>query len=113
MKEVGDTSKVEAFSHDEVRKQLLQIDAEILRLYDLPPRLERQLLDFFKGEDRAGVPVKFSRYYPEDFRPSIPLHMYISAEYQRSTVSALKKRWKPGESTAVQEALDLAVESFG
>ena len=35
---------------------MLQIDAEVLRLYDLPPRLERQILDLFAGWERQGVP---------------------------------------------------------
>jgi hypothetical protein len=31
---------------------LMQIDAAVLEAYDLPPKLERELLDYFRGEDR-------------------------------------------------------------
>ena len=63
---------------------LQRVDAEILRLYDFPPRLERQLLDLFSGYKRLGVPFDFRRYFPEDFEPHFPLHLYLSEEYQRS-----------------------------
>ena len=39
----------------EVRAALVRMDAEVLKLYDLPPRLERQLLDLFEGVERKGV----------------------------------------------------------
>jgi hypothetical protein len=64
---------------------MLQIDAEVLAAYNLPPRLERELLEYFAGHQRPG-PVKFDRYYPPDFRPAIPLRDYISAEFRGSTV---------------------------
>ena len=38
---------------------LFSIDAEILRLYDLPPKLERQLLDFFAGHQRKDLTPGF------------------------------------------------------
>ena len=33
-----------------------RIDAEVLRLYDLPAALERKVLDLFSGVHRRGVP---------------------------------------------------------
>jgi hypothetical protein len=56
-----------AFDQNTACRLLQHVDAEILRLYDLPPRLERQLLDLFSGFKRRGVPFNFSRYFPEDF----------------------------------------------
>jgi hypothetical protein len=91
---------------------LLRVDAEVLRLYDLPPRIERQLLDLFAGYRREGVPFPFDRYYPEGFRPSIPLHIYLSAEYARSTAGELRRQWKPVKSAAVLAALGSAVDAF-
>jgi len=91
---------------------LQHVDAEILRLYDLPPRLERQLLDLFSGFRRRGVPFNFSRYFPEDFKPYFPLHVYLSEEYQRSTAGALRKRYKPVTDPVILAALDHAVKAF-
>jgi hypothetical protein len=91
---------------------LQHVDAEILRLYDLPPRLERQLLDLFSGYERPGVPFDFRRYFPEDFEPHLPLHLYLSEEYQRSTAGALRRRYKPITDPAILDALEHAVEAF-
>jgi hypothetical protein len=65
------------------RRLLLEIDATILAGYDLPPRLEREVLDRFANGDRPG-PVRFESYYPPDFAPAIPLRRYLSAEYRNS-----------------------------
>jgi hypothetical protein len=73
------------------REIMLQIDAEVLAAYELPPRLERELLDYFAGHERPG-PVKFDRYYPPDFRPAIPLRDYISTEFRSSTVRSTLER---------------------
>jgi hypothetical protein len=91
-----------------IRKMLVRIDAEVLRLYDLPPRLERQLLDFFHGVERKGVGCTFGDYFPADFKPYIPLHEYISDDYRRSTAGELAKRFQPVRSKAALAALDLA-----
>lgn len=70
--------------NDAARSLLLQIDAIILRGYGLSPRLERQLLDYFRGDSRrVGFP--FGDYFPESFRSTIPLGLYISDEYKNST----------------------------
>ena len=37
---------------ERLKDLLVQIDAEVLRAYDLPPRLEHQLLEFFQGAER-------------------------------------------------------------
>jgi len=91
---------------------LLAMDAEVLRLYDLPPRLERQLLDLFTGHQRAGVPFPFTSYYPPEFRPYLPLHMIVSEDYERSTAGELRERVTPETSGTVLKALATAVESF-
>lgn len=44
-----------------------RIDAEVLRLYGLPPHLERQLLALFSGVERRGVPFEQNEYFPQDF----------------------------------------------
>ncbi len=65
-----------------LRNLLLQIDAVVLRAYNLPPRLERQLLDFFRNEKRP-VPFDFGNYFPDDFTPTIPLWRYVSPDFKQ------------------------------
>ena len=77
--------------YEEANKTLLQIDAQILKLYQLSPRLERKLLDFFWGHKRR-VPFNFSGYIPPTFESWIPLHVYISKEYQESTIRDTLRR---------------------
>jgi len=93
-------------------KGMLAIDAEVMRLYDLPPRLERQVLDLFDGWQRKGVDFTFTRYYPKAFRSSIPLHEYLSEEFQRSTVSFVSKWVEEVRSPEMIKALEKAVEAF-
>jgi hypothetical protein len=64
------------------RRILAQIDAEILRAYDLPPRLERELLDFFRNE-RRPTSVEFGDYFPHDFTPTIPFWRFISPDFNQ------------------------------
>ena len=75
---------------EEAKQVLLQIDALVLKGYNLPPRLERQLLDFFRGAKRP-VPFPFTEYFPKSFTPTIPLWMYISSEYKKCTVDYFLK----------------------
>jgi hypothetical protein len=91
---------------------LLRMDAEVLRLYQLPPRYERQLLDLFSGWRREGVPGRFDHYFPEDYEPCFSLHEYLSDEYRRSTAGELLKRYEPIKSPGLRRALDAAVEAF-
>jgi N-6 DNA methylase len=55
-----------------------RIDAEVLRLYELPPALERDLLDYFTGWRRADVPFNQERYFPEGFDEPISLSDLIA-----------------------------------
>ncbi|HUW99478.1 MAG: N-6 DNA methylase [Phycisphaerae bacterium] len=95
-----------------LRNLLLQMDAEVLRLYQLPPRYERQLLNLFSGWQREGVPCRFDRYFPEDYEPCFSLHEYLSDEYRRSTAGELLERYEPIKSPGLRRALDAAVEAF-
>jgi hypothetical protein len=96
----------------EARDRLLRVDAEILRLYELPPRLERQVLDLFAGWRRRGVPFAFERYFPADFEPCFPLYMYLSESYQHSTAGALRARYRPVTEPAILAALERAMQDF-
>ena len=96
----------------EVKRRMLAIDAEVMRLYDLPPRLERQVLDLFEGWERKGVDFKFDRYYPEGFESWIPLHEYLSEEYQRSTVPFVSKWVEEVRSPQIIKAFEKAADAF-
>ncbi len=97
---------------DYLCRLFLQIDAEVLRLYDLPPRLERELLDLFAGWPRPGVGFPFDRYYPPHFEPCFPLHEYLSDSFPQSTAGALRERHQDVVSSDISAAMQAAVEAF-
>jgi hypothetical protein len=82
-------------SEGELHNLLRRMDAEVLRLYSLPARAERMLLDLFRGQQRPGVPGNFTRYYPPEFDKPVPLYAYLSGAYQRAL---------NGEAPALPEA---------
>jgi hypothetical protein len=69
-------------SEAELHQRLMIMDAEVLRLYQLPARSERKLLKLFEGEQRPGVPITFSSYYPKGFKECVPLYVYLSDTFQ-------------------------------
>ncbi len=96
--------------NEKKRQCLVAIDAEILRLYNLPPRLEKTLLDFFEDIQRKGVDFEFDRYYPEGFDSYIPLYMYISKEFRNSSIENVKKWIENNRSPEVIEAFKTAAK---
>lgn len=96
-----------------IKQALLEMDAAVLTAYDLPARLERQLLDFFSGVERKGVGCPFDGYFPQDFRSIVPLYKYISSAYRGSTIGQVAERMKPGGSESVLQSLRSAAEAFG
>jgi N-6 DNA Methylase len=92
---------------------MIRIDAEVLIGYDLPPRLERQVLSLFEGEDRPGAP-DFSRYYPRDFDSALPLHRVLTDLGGRSRATRLLETVPIFHNEAITEVLDrVAVEFDG
>ena len=93
-------------AHDICARLLRLVDAEVLRAYDLAPRTERVLLDHFSGQRRPG-PVVFREYFPDSFKPWIPLHRYLSDEIglatARSTLSRLPVIDDPIISAALED----------
>lgn len=113
-------SVVPAPTDDDVRAALLAMDAAVLRAYDLPPRLERQLLDLFAGVERKGVGLDgpdgrstFRGYYPPGFTSALPLHMLISERFDRAAADKTAERFRPGESAYVREVLGAASVGTG
>jgi hypothetical protein len=70
---------------------LKQIDATVLSGYRMPPRIERQLLDFFRNQVRS-TKHRFSDYFPEDFAAYFSLSDYLSPDFASSTIGELLKR---------------------
>jgi len=93
---------------ESIREALLRMDAAVLQAYNLPPRLERQLLDRFAGVERKGVGCKFAGYYPAGFTSFFPLHYVISDSFKRAAADATYDRFKPGESEYVRKVLAAA-----
>jgi hypothetical protein len=91
-----------------VKARLLAMDAAVLQAYDLPPRLERQLLDLFTGVPRKGVGCTFTGYYPAGFSSCLPLHMLLSEDFERARADLTSDRFKPGGSEHVRQALAAA-----
>ena len=81
---------------------LMEIDGLILKAYDLPPRLERKLLECFRGRPRP-VPFDFPDYYPKDFSPCIPLHKYLEMDLKQASAGELLKGITPFDSEDMHE----------
>ncbi len=95
----------EATARERCRDLLLQIDAQVLLAYDLPVRVEHDLLDFFHGQARPGN-LDFHEYIPISFRPHFPLHMHVSGQIDRASASKTLERIKPvPQSPLIDEAL--------
>jgi hypothetical protein len=87
---------------------LTRIDAAVLEAYDLPPRMERELLEFFIHEKRP-VDHAWEHWLPERFEPFIPLHEFVSEQYQKATQPWTQEVFKPlppEEAEALREYMD-------
>lgn len=77
---VREAALAPAGSDEVLDSLLLKIDAEVLRAYDLPPRLERRLLDFFRGQEKDRRTFQpFTGWMPESFTAYVPLHEYLGS----------------------------------
>jgi len=72
---------------------LKRIDATVLTGYRMPPRIERQLLDFFRNQDRP-LRHSFSEYFPPDFSMYFSLSDYLSPDFSSATVGELLKQMR-------------------
>ena len=77
-----DGSSSEVVDEHTLHSLLRPPDAEVLRLYGLPARVEKKLLDLFADRVRPGVPGRFRGYYPTGFGQAIPLYAYLSDPFQ-------------------------------
>ena len=90
---------------DRCSQLVAAIDAEVLKAYDLAPRIERTLLDYFSGHSRLG-PVDFTEYFPATFHPFIPWHIYNSEDFNSATARYTLRRMPViPDSPLIAEAL--------
>ena len=88
-----------------------RVDTEVLRLYGLPPHLERQVLDLFSGVERRGVPFKQKEYFPESFTELSTLRelMAITADWEQTNerrAQLIEKKVKRNILTDEKNELD-------
>ena len=84
-----------------------RVDTEVLRLYGLPAKLERELLDLFYDVSRRGVPFTQERYIPRDCAAVETLHDFLrmTDEWERNEDrrSALIDRKLEGQLKPAEE----------
>ena len=86
-----------------------RVDAEVLKLYALPAELERELLDFFDGVPRVGVPFEQRGYIPISFRETQRLDDYLRTtdEWEQTDhrrCQLIEKRLQGGGRTKAEDA---------
>jgi hypothetical protein len=101
-------AKPKLFDDGELITLLHRIDAAVLKAYDLPPRLERELLELFRDTKRP-VGHQWTHWLPERFEPFIPLHEFVSEQYHKATQPWTQEVFKPlppEEVEALREYMD-------
>ena len=63
-----------------LRKLLLQVDCEVLKLYSLPSGLETSLLGLFTGCKRPGVPFTQETYLPPELEGRLTFSEFLQLE---------------------------------
>jgi hypothetical protein len=98
------TYKDQSLSSDELMQLHWQIDAEILHLYGLEPKVEAQILKLFTGVARGGVPFVQTSFLPREFNDPITLRELLKAVHQWQATNAVRgdliKRSVRGKLTA-------------
>lgn len=78
---------------DEPERLLLAIDALVLDGYRLPPRLETQLLEFFRGHNQERPTSHyFGDYLPPDCEVYFSLSQHLSSTFKDATAGEMRKR---------------------
>ncbi len=86
-----------------------RMDAAILLLYGLPVEVERELLDFFAGWARVGVPFEQDRYFPEGFDEAVSLadFLAITADWDATNKRRQELMEKAGRALPAEDATEL------
>ena len=98
-----------AAARETLRALHWRVDAEVLKLYSLPAALERELLDFFDGVHRIGVPFEQTAYIPSRFREANRLDDYlrITDEWEQTDdrrCQLVEKQFRGGGRNAKENA---------
>ena len=91
-------------AHAKCGSLLRLIDAEVLRAYDLSPRTERALLDYFSDQPRPG-PVSFKEFFPNWFKPHIPWYRYLSDEMEQASATSTLGRLPVIDDALISDAM--------
>ena len=90
-------------------QQLLnEIDEVILRAYDLPPKLQSELLEYFRGAERPTV-HPWRHWWPDAVTPSFNLTALRSQDLLRASGNWITRVFQPlpaHEARLLREALD-------
>ena len=68
-------------AEDQMQDVLTLIDAAVLEAYDLPPRLERELFEFFRGADRP-VAQAWRHWDEHNPAPGLTLAERVSGRFR-------------------------------
>jgi len=94
---------------------LWRVDAEVMKLYGLPPKLERRVLDLFLNVRRRGVPFNQPYYFPAHFKELNTLEelLSITADWEKHSERKLELIEKKIAKTASEmELAELARLKF-
>jgi hypothetical protein len=67
-------------SEQNITEAFIRLDAAVLEAYDLPARVQRQLLNQFQGWKRP-VAVPFTGYFPDHFKDVTTLKDFVAIQY--------------------------------
>ena len=78
-----------------------------MRLYGLPPEIERKLLTLFSGKERKGVPFKQVGYFPQSFEGlnTVAELLTVIADWEPKAVRKSELILKKAARTASSEDL--------
>ena len=99
---------VSAAFDERANRALYEVDAAVLQSYNLSPRLERRLLEFFRNEKRPTL-HDWTDWFPSEFQAYLPLHRYLSDEFKIASSGWVLRAFKPlpeKEAAALREYLE-------
>ena len=79
-------------SDEELQALMRDVDAAVLRQYNLPPEIEYKLLSLFDGWERVGVPFRQTQYLPEELGGKIGFSDFN--EYEKDWLKTNRRRGK-------------------
>ncbi|MFN4275038.1 MAG: N-6 DNA methylase [Ferrovibrio sp.] len=89
---------------DHLNRLLVEVDAEVLKNYSLPPRLERRLLEFFRGHENARrINHAFKGWMPKDFTAFVPLHEYLGPLIKENLGSWVLETFTPAPNEEIEQ----------